>query len=210
MTNSSSKEIILNRIRAAKEARNSNISPTFDSESPVFKEIQPSQVECFKNELETVSGKCTICNSENELLDALDSYLKTQNITEVFCTDEKIISLLDKKDIKHTKNADDFTEMQAAITDCEFLVARTGSVVVSAAGAAGRQLNIFPPIHIVIAQKNQLVNYPENALETMQKKYSTDLPSMISFISGPSRTADIEKTLVLGAHGPKALFVLIY
>ncbi len=210
MTIISSKETILNRIRAAKEARNSDISPIPNSELPVFKEIQPSQIECFKKELETVSGKCIICNSENELLDQLAAYLQELTIDIVFCTDKNIIDLLNKKRIKHTQNTAHFTDMQAAVTDCEFLVARTGSVVISSAGKSGRQLNIFPPVHIVMARKNQLVNYPEDALQAVKEKYGTDLPSMISFISGPSRTADIEKTLVLGAHGPKSLFVLIY
>ncbi len=208
--NNSSRNIILEKIRIAQSGREAKLPQKPDEQSPVFKEIQPSQAECFKREMETVSGKCSICQNEEELLFELVNYLREQNIEKVFCTDEKIISLLDKKNIAHTTANADFTEMQVAITDCELLVARTGSVVVSAAGAAGRQLNIFPPIHIVIARKEHLVNYPEDALHTMQKKYGEVLPSMISFISGPSRTADIEKTLVLGAHGPKALFVLIY
>ncbi|MEI7503277.1 MAG: LUD domain-containing protein, partial [Paludibacter sp.] len=68
---------------------------------------------------------------------------------------------------------------------------------------------VFPPIHIVIANESQLVGFPEDALVSIQKKYSNNLPSMISTITGPSRTADIEKTLVLGAHGPKEFIVFL-
>jgi L-lactate dehydrogenase complex protein LldG len=70
-------------------------------------------------------------------------------------------------------------------------------------------MNVFPPIHIVIAHASQIVNYPEDALNAMQEKYGEHLPSCISTITGPSRTADIEKTLVLGAHGPKEFVVFL-
>jgi L-lactate dehydrogenase complex protein LldG len=53
------------------------------------------------------------------------------------------------------------------------------------------------------------VDYPEDALVAMQEKYGNSLPSTISTITGPSRTADIEKTLVLGAHGPKEFIVFL-
>jgi len=89
------------------------------------------------------------------------------------------------------------------------LVARTGSILVSSSSQSGRQLNVFPPIHIVLAHVSQLVNYLDDALISIQQKYGDDLPSAISTITGPSRTADIEKTLVLGAHGPKEFIVFL-
>lgn len=88
---------------------------------------------------------------------------------------------------------------------------RTGSAIISSNGNSGRQLNFYPPVHIIIANKSQIVDYLEDGLKAIQEKYGKQtLPSLISFISGPSRTADIEKTLVLGAHGPKTLHVFIY
>jgi len=70
-------------------------------------------------------------------------------------------------------------------------------------------MNVFPPVHIVLAHVSQLVDYPKDAFTEMQKKYAEGLPSSISTITGPSRTADIEKTLVLGAHGPKEFLVFL-
>jgi L-lactate dehydrogenase complex protein LldG len=67
----------------------------------------------------------------------------------------------------------------------------------------------FHPFTFVLARVSQLVNYPEDALVGMQQKYNDKLPSLISTITGPSRTADIEKTLVLGAHGPKEFIVFL-
>ena len=67
----------------------------------------------------------------------------------------------------------------------------------------------FPETHIVVADQSQLTDYLDRALEILQNKYKNELPSLISNITGPSRTADIEKTLVMGMHGPKSLIVII-
>jgi L-lactate dehydrogenase complex protein LldG len=82
--------------------------------------------------------------------------------------------------------------------------------MVSSGSESGRQMNVYPPVHIILAKSGQLVAYPVDALQAILEKYKGDVPSCISLVSGPSRTADIEKTLVLGAHGPKALYVFIY
>ena len=70
-------------------------------------------------------------------------------------------------------------------------------------------LSIFPHHHIVIARTRQLVLDLKDGFQLLKNKYGNQIPSMISTITGPSRTADIEKTLVLGAHGPKELFVFL-
>jgi L-lactate dehydrogenase complex protein LldG len=97
----------------------------------------------------------------------------------------------------------------AGLTVCEALVARTGSVLVSSRLASGRSLSVFPPAHIVVAYADQLVPDIEDALALLSDKYGSSIPSMIGLITGPSRTADIEKTLVLGAHGPKEIYVFL-
>lgn len=102
----------------------------------------------------------------------------------------------------------DLEKCDAGITECDALVAQTGGVAVSSRSAGGRALSILPPHHVVIARREQLVADLPAAFELMQRKYSPDYPSMISFITGPSRTGDIERILVLGAHGPRKLTIL--
>jgi len=70
--------------------------------------------------------------------------------------------------------------------------------MISSAQISGRRLNVFPETHIVIAHKSQLTDFLDQAIENLQIKYKNKLPSLISNITGPSRTADIEKTLVNG------------
>jgi len=81
--------------------------------------------------------------------------------------------------------------------------------MVSSRQASGRRLNVYPPAHIVLAYVSQLVPDIKHALANIKTKYADKLPSMISLITGPSRTADIEKTLVMGAHGPKDLYLFL-
>lgn len=97
----------------------------------------------------------------------------------------------------------------AGLTECECLVAQTGSVCVSALSSGGRTLSVLPPHHIVVARRRQLVPDLSAAFELLAEKYAPDYPSFMTFISGPSRTGDIERILVLGAHGPKKLTVLL-
>jgi L-lactate dehydrogenase complex protein LldG len=93
------------------------------------------------------------------------------------------------------------------ISECDALVAQTGSVVVTNRSAGGRALSILPPHHIVLARRKQLVADLPAAFAALKAKYCAHYPSMISFITGPSRTGDIERILVLGAHGPKQLTI---
>jgi L-lactate dehydrogenase complex protein LldG len=73
----------------------------------------------------------------------------------------------------------------------------------------GRTAPVYYPSHIVVASVNQVVPDIENGFAAMRKKYGTDLPSMINLTTGPSRTADIEKTLVVGVHGPGEIFCFL-
>src|SRR3546814_550289 len=103
----------------------------------------------------------------------------------------------------------DFDKADAGITYCEALVARNGSILLSNANGAGRRLSIFPSIHVVVAYTSQLVGDIKDGLDFLKTKYKDELPSMISLVTGPSRTADIEKTLVLGTHGPRELYLFL-
>lgn len=96
----------------------------------------------------------------------------------------------------------------AGVSECDSLIAQTGSVMVTSRSAGGRALSVLPPHHVVVARREQLVGTLLEALRGVQARYAPDYPSMISVITGPSRTGDIERILVLGAHGPKKLTIL--
>jgi L-lactate dehydrogenase complex protein LldG len=108
-----------------------------------------------------------------------------------------------------TISSPDFADFAVGITAVDFLVARTGSLVLSSATAGGRRLSVLPPLHIAIATTDQLVISLDEAMRIYQQRGEANRSSYATIITGPSRTSDIEKILVLGAHGPKRLAVIV-
>ena len=126
----------------------------------------------------------------------------------MYCIEPRLKELLQKNSFNHISETT-LADCEVSITSCESLVARTGSIVLSAASPSGRTTSVYAPIHICIATTSQLVYDVKDALQLIKDKYSGNLPSLISFATGPSRTADIEKTLVVGVHGPKEAYVFL-
>ena len=199
-----SRYIILQKIAAFSDK--SVVNATFENEDArIYKPIEGSLDSCFQAELALIGGESFSFKTDVELYACLNSFLVEKGFSAVYSCLPDIQNLLPNVSL----NCEPYAEMDAAITECEFLVARTGSVLISSASYGGRQLNVFPPVHIVIAKRSQLVPFVTDALQALQEKYLGALPSLVSLISGPSRTADIEKTLVMGAHGPRELYVFI-
>jgi L-lactate dehydrogenase complex protein LldG len=95
------------------------------------------------------------------------------------------------------------------ITACDALVAQTGSILLTSRSAGGRSLSVLPPHHVVVARADQLVPDLPAAFDLLKSRYGLRYPSFTTLITGPSRTGDIERILVLGAHGPKNLTIIL-
>ena len=199
---------ILSRLKLAQDRRGEIGEEIPDFTSPVYHSLDESLVDEFKKNLELVGGEVVLCPTKKEIQDEIKKICGNRKQDHVFCTDPSLQNLIEDSvvvdsDSKH------FPNLNIGVTGCEYLVAHLGSVLVSSAQISGRRLNVFPETHVVVASKKQLTGYLDQALEKMQEKYKNNLPSLVSTITGPSRTADIEKTLVMGMHGPKSLIVLI-
>jgi L-lactate dehydrogenase complex protein LldG len=68
---------------------------------------------------------------------------------------------------------------------------------------------VYAPVHVCIARASQLVADLKDALQYIKTRHAEKWPSQVTFASGPSRTADIEKTLVTGVHGPKEVYCFL-
>lgn len=181
--------------------------PDFDA--PVYYSIdQPLEI-AFKENLEKVNGSVYLHSSEKELFSELKKFLSTFKKEVIYCNEAEIQNQLNTSLIPYSSQPELPENLEVGITSCEFLIAHTGSALVSSALQGGRQMFVYPPIHAIIASKKQVVDYLDKAYLRIQKKYQNNLPSQITLITGPSRTADIEKTLVLGAHGPRELHIFI-
>jgi len=114
-----------------------------------------------------------------------------------------------KLEVSRSTMKTDLEKVSAGITGCDALIAQTGSVLLTAKSGGGRALSVLPVHHVVVATSSQLVPDLPAAFELLQKKYAPNFPSFMTFITGPSRTGDIERVLVLGAHGPRKLTVIL-
>ncbi len=207
MNISPSKENILKKIRKA--LTHSTPVPFLQSEgnNSVF---QPAQLELevqFAQEFSALKGKFAFCVNNDELIRQLTQLVANNKWEKLFCNETALQSAFGNSvDKLYT---DDIANCDAAITTCECLIARTGSIVLSAAQQSGRITSVYAPIHICIAYTRQLMYDVKDGLTYMKEKYQDQLPSLITFATGPSRTADIEKTLVVGVHGPKEVYCFL-
>ncbi len=205
---STTKEKILKKVRKAlihKSAGSVNV----DFESAVFHNAEEPLEIIFAQQLTKLNGKFIYCENEKELTGNLSILVEENKWDKIFCLEKKAKEVLKKAKIGFSENEKDVSHVNVGVSLCEFLAARTGSVFVSSRQFSGRRLPAFANYHIVIAYSHQLVYSIKEALNGIKKRYGNDFPSMIVNISGPSRTADIEKTLVQGAHGPKEIYVFL-
>jgi len=185
-----SRDNILDRVRAA--LRTKAHRPQAPTNAPIFPPIANPEAR-FREEFTALKGE--VIENAEKLSEFLRGFAK-------IATDE---SELVSKAVGETNAS--VSECELGVTACDCLVARTGSIIVSTLSAGGRALSVLPPAHLVVARHEQVVPDLVAAMALLRKRYDRHWPSALSVITGPSRTADIEKILVMGAHGPKRLAV---
>lgn len=207
MEESTSREKVLKKVRHALIYKTDNPFPQVDFDSPVYMPMSDTSDVNFAQEFTKVGGVFIYCENESEVTAVLSALSVECKWHDVYCAEPELQYLLTQAGVPFESDEESFGQINVGITGCEFLIARLGSIMVSSKNS--RRLNVYPETHVVIAYADQLVDDLKDAFDAVQKKYSGKLPSMLSVVTGPSRTADIEKTLVMGAHGPKELFVIL-
>lgn len=207
---SKSREKILSTIRKAlsKDAVSKPFPEIEDRASEeIYTRSELSLEETFAENFNKLGGKFVYCDNEQELLENLEALHSKMGWKQMLCADQKLLRTLENNNLKIAEDAALQTESaDACITSCETLVARTGSVILTSKQNLGRTASVFYPTHIIIAYKDQVAFDIKDAIQLIDKKYGKNIPSMINLNTGPSRTADIEKTLVVGVHGPGDVF----
>jgi L-lactate dehydrogenase complex protein LldG len=214
-----SRDEILNRLKQVKKPIAATALPAI-SDKTIYYDYPGTKGELiatFKNKIESLAGEFYLLNSIEKAADKLLEIL--QDIDPALCRAHKNSLIERVKEINpavhqylqyieaQAIDSVTFADYQVGITAADYLIARTGSILLRTISAGGRRLSVLPPIHIVLAETGQLVHSLDEALISL--KNIKDFCSYATIISGPSRTSDIEKQLVLGAHGPKRLIVLL-
>lgn len=208
MNVSPSKENILKKIRKALSNSTPIPFPNSEGNNSIFHPApQDLEIE-FAEQFTKLQGKFIYCLNTQELGVQLHNLIRNYGWTKMFCCEKKLAGVL-KEDLQISCPHNDLASCDASITSCEFLIARTGSIILSTGQESGRTVSVYAPIHICIAYSDQLVYDVKDGLQLLKQKYQHSLPSLITFATGPSRTADIEKTLVVGVHGPKEVYVFL-
>jgi len=210
---------ILNRLRTSSEAKTATKSSDWQDKT-IFSDYPLSGGELlseFRRHIEILAGELHVFDSMERLAETIPRILHETNpekcrshhhplietIKSVNPTAGSYLRYIDNQEIDSVT----FAGIEVGITGAEYLVARTGSIMLRTISAGGRRLSVLPPTHVIIATSGCLVYSLDEVLKNLKK--DTQDWSYATFITGPSRTSDIEKQLVLGAHGPKRLIILL-
>ena len=198
---------ILKKIKQALKSPVAVPFPDQVSDTPIFIPTEHELTIDFAQKFTELLGKFIYCADEGELAQQLSALIKSKKWEKIYSQESGWLDDMSEYQFDPV-TTDDLAGCDAAITLCEHLVARTGTIVLSSQQLSGRSSSVYAPVHICIAYTHQLVFDISDSLQQF-KKEADHIPSMISFATGPSRTADIEKTLVVGVHGPKEVYCFL-
>lgn len=149
-----------------------------------------NRVNRFKESVESVSGHCIVTT---DVTDALNRIIADLNPKRIARSDD-------------APNAQDIFGYDVGISTAQAAIAETGTLVLDSACERHRLVSLVPPVHIAVVNASAIVETLSEALALLQEK---EISPAITFITGPSRTADIELTLAIGVHGPQELYVIV-
>ncbi len=198
---------ILNKIKQALQSPVPVPFPDQVFETPIFIPTDQELAIGFAQKFTELLGKFVYCEDDGELASQLSALIKAKKWEKIYSIESGWLDDMSEYQFDPV-NTDELASCDASITLCEHLIARTGTIVLSSQQLSGRTCSVYAPIHICVAYTHQLVYDISDSLAQF-KQEANFMPSMISYATGPSRTADIEKTLVVGVHGPKEVYCFL-
>ncbi len=180
---------------------------------PEIKSISAFQkfdlVEKFKVEFESVGG-IFVGSKFEKVFDDVSKIINDEKIDKIFIEnfgnelDNLFKNLPAKRIMTQPHSVKQIAEIDASITGCDFLIAETGTIVLKHTSNRFKSGALLPRVHIVIANEGQILGTLEEIFYQIDEKFDSLL-----FITGPSRTADIEKVIVKGVHGPQKVYLIL-
>jgi len=202
------KEEILKKIRQSLLVSKENPFDNKDFSENIFKSILEIPEMIFAKEFINSGGNFVFCENPNDFFNQFNNIIKQKNWNKFRITKSSIKKFLNIAD-ENIIEPDLCDGEEVSITQCDFLSARTGSILISSTICPDRLAWSFCNTHIVFATSNQVVENLTTAYDLLRKKYNEDYPSIISVINGTSKTTNIEGNLVFGAHGPQEIYLFL-
>ncbi len=206
MEESTTREKILKKIRAALLNKSPDPYPRIDNGSHVFNLNDEDPVIVFSEHFLEAGGKFVLCENELEFVEELLNLAEQFKWTNIYCGEEGLSNLLTECEFPHDFEADP-DKLDVVISSCECLVARSGSIVISSK-SNGFVLPVYANVHVVCAKSSQIAMEMKDALHWLKHQYGK-LPSGTTFITGPSGKSVDTGEIVSVSHGPSQLYVFL-
>jgi len=198
----SSREAVLGSIRShlAASVPYDQLETLHNHELPIRVPTEPAPltlVQLFKKSLEAVDGHCLTVQSEEELTRILKGFGG-----RIATSDAPVLQRLGI-----APATGNIFDIDVGITTAQAAIAETGTLVLDAASERHRLVSLVPPVHIAIVDASSILQTLGEALAFIYQ--DGNISPAVTFVTGPSRTADIELTLTIGVHGPQELYVIV-
>ena len=162
-----------------------------------------SVVDDFKRNLEAVDGHCLVVRDNAEAVEVVQRIAHGKEIA--VSNAQRLKELIGVAEL--TPPASRLFHIDVGVTTAQAGIAETGTLVLDSSVEHNRLISLVPPVHIAILDAARIYATLGETLAMLQN--SGEVSPAITFITGPSRTADIELTLAIGVHGPQELYVII-
>lgn len=175
-----------------------------------------SLFDLFKKKAEALTVKVLRCASVQEAENMIVNEIKKGGFQKVVTVPLSIINVdIVKKQAAQAGvefitdlNRDIVEKAELGIAEYDLGIASLGSIVMDATNVYKRLVSSLPQTHLAILKTAWIVDTFEASLEVIQKTYGSQVPRYLSYVTGPSKTADIERVLTIGVHGPGRLIVI--
>jgi len=165
-------------------------------------------LEGFKESLELVGAKCTFVGDESEAAARLRAIVSDISATEIIVSDSELVHRIVNAaglDAIEDASRDELFSSDVGITSAQFAIAETGTLVLESGAERHRLVSLVPPVHVCVLNASSIRQSMAEILELVDP----DANPTITFVTGASRTSDIELTLAIGVHGPGELYVIV-
>lgn len=178
-------------------------------EAHLSPKIEGDALEHFVTKLQGVAASVVKVSKLEEVPKAVTQYLSSQSLPlEVVMADDPALANLSWPQALRVERRVAHREDRASVTGAFAAIAETGTLVLLSDPQSPTTLNFLPDVHVVVLRRKQVAAHIEDVWQRLRNELGA-MPRTVNFITGPSRTADIEQTIQLGAHGPRNLHVII-